>query len=229
MATRTVKLTAVKKDELMYPRYRIDLGVVAKYMEAMDSGAVFPPITVDQNMRVMDGVHRLTAYEKRQVEEVTVEVQRVRDDSEFFRRSLEMNSSHGRQFTQIDYAHMILRGRELGIDEKTIAELVHVTPGYLEEATRGWFARNKEGEMIPLKRTIQHMAGQKLTDEQVAANRKLGGWGATFYINQISMLLENDLINMENKQTMEALRKLEENLRMFFMGRQKYAKMRRTA
>lgn len=229
MAIRTVKLAALKRDDLIYPRFRVDKATVSRYVESMDSGSKFPPILVDQDMRVLDGIHRLEAYTRRQTETVDVEVVRVRNDSEFFKKSLEVNSSHGHPFTQIDYAHMILKGRELGVDERTIAELVHVTPGYLEEATRGWFARNNEGKLIPLKRTIQHMAGQKLTADQIEANRKLGGWGATFYVNQINMLLENDLINTEHNGTMEALKTLQENLRLFFMGQEKHARARKAS
>ena len=68
------------------------------------------------------------------------------------------------------------------------------------------------GLHVPIKRTIQHMAGKKLSKEQVSANDKLGGMHAVFYMNQLATLIESKLLDLENPKVMESLKRLHELL-----------------
>jgi hypothetical protein len=61
---------------------------------------------------------------------------------------------------------------------------------------------------VPLKRTIQHMAGRTLTAAQMAVNKKLSGMEQLFYVNQIVLLIENGLLDMANEDLVERLRHL---------------------
>lgn len=191
-------LTKVVIDESLYPRYRESAGTISQYAEAKRAGAQFPPIKLDQNYRLIDGLHRYRADELNGAEFVEYELERVKNDLDFFKRAMTANAHHGHRYTSIDYAHMVLRGEELGLNSNEIAELVYVTPGFLEEATRDWFALNGKKEKVALKRTIRHMAGRKLTNDQLDANRKISGMNQTFYINQLALLLDNDLFDTEN-------------------------------
>jgi len=66
----------------------------------------------------------------------------------------------------------------------------------------------KVREPIQLKRTIKHMAGQTLTKGQALANRQLSGLGQSFYVNQIILLIENNLLNPEDDYLMDRLQEL---------------------
>lgn len=214
----TMKREAIRVDEDLYPRFSQDDSIKSAYAEAMRAGAEFPPVVVDQHGRLIDGVHRLGAYDINGVKVIPVERVKVKDDLDLFRRAMTANAHHGRRYTSIDYAHIVLKGRKLGLADEEIAPLVYVTPGFLEDVTRDWFALNTKKEQVAIKRTIKHMKGRKLTDDQVAANQRLGGMQPGFYINQIMLLMDNDLIDTENPKIMEKLRELQESLGRFFLG-----------
>lgn len=220
-----IPLERVVIDESLYPRYREDRQVIASYAEAMRAGADFPPVKLDQNNRLIDGLHRFRAAELNQQSKIRFERERVKDDVDFFRRAMVANSHHGRRYTQIDYAHMVIRGREMGMKDDDIARMLFVTPGYLEEATRDWFAMNTRGtQQVPIKHSIKHMRGRRLNEGQLEANRKLSGWNQSFHVSQLLLLLNNDLIDTENEKLVASLAVLQEALGQFFMGLQKKAR-----
>lgn len=214
----TMNRAAIRVDEALYPRHDQAKQVAAQYAEAKRAGAKFPPIRVDQHGRLIDGLHRLMADDINGVTQIEVERVKVKDDNEFFKLAITANAHHGVRYTGIDYAQMVLRGREMGIPDDEIAKLVYVTPGYLEEAIRDWFALNNKSEAVALKRTIKHMRGRKLNAGQMEANKKLSGMNQGFYVNQLRLLLENDLIDTENPKLVENLQGLQEALGNFFMG-----------
>lgn len=220
----TMNREAIKIDEDLYPRYAFDRTLVSTYVEAMRTGTEFPPLKVDQNGRLIDGLHRLKAYEALDITQIPIEREKVKDDVDFFERALTANAHHGRRYTHIDYANMVLKAKELGIDNDRIAKLVYVTPGFLEEVTRDWFALNGNSERVALKRTIRHMKGRKLNKGQLEANKKLSGMQPAFYANQIVLLCDNDLIDTENTKTIEALQRCQESLANFFLGLAKRGK-----
>lgn len=222
----TLKRERIHVDETVYPRYREDRSVINHYAESMGAGAEFPAIEIDQTGSVIDGVHRLRAYDMLGVTAIPVVRKTVKSQAEFFALALEANAHHGKQFTQIDYANMVMKGRELGLSSDLIAKIVHVTPGFLNTVTKDWFAKSPSGAAIPLKRTLAHMGGKTLTEEQVLANKKAGGWPAGFYVTQVRNLIENDLINTEDNKVMTNLEQLQESLRLFFMGRAKAMRAR---
>lgn len=214
----TIKRELIKVDETLYPRYARSKGTINNYSEAIGSGAKFPPLEIDQNNRLIDGIHRLMAYDRNGIIDIPVKITHVANEVAFFEAALKANAHHGHRYTHIDYAHMVLKGQELGLSNFDIARLVYVTPGYLDEVTRDWFARDKSGALVPLKRTIRHMKGLTLTDEQLAVNKKLAGMHPSFYANQIVMLCDNDMIDTDSEATLAKLRELEDSVRQFLAG-----------
>jgi hypothetical protein len=68
---------------------------------------------------------------------------------------------------------------------------------------------------MPIKRTIAWKAGSKLTKGQVDANRQLSGMNQQFYVNQILLLMDNDLIDPSDLLMLERLKLLHERLTQF--------------
>ena len=54
------------------------------------------------------------------------------------------------------------------------------------------------------------MAGQSLTKKQLEANGKLGGQEQGFYVTQLILLLENNLLDREDGVLMTKLKRLRE-------------------
>jgi hypothetical protein len=68
------------------------------------------------------------------------------------------------------------------------------------------------GLSIPLKRTIAHMAGRRLTKAQSQANDGLSGMNQSFYANQLISLIENGLLDKADEKLFERLTRLRELL-----------------
>ena len=197
-----VKRESIRIVSELYPRYKPDNTVAVTYAEAYKAGADMPAVVIDQHGRLIDGLHRLMAQDSQNAKEIEVKRVTVKDDADFFKRALEANASHGERYTHIDYANMIIKGKKLGIPLARIATLVHVTPGFLEVVSKDWFGKDNAGHPVALKRTIRHMRGRTLTKGQEEANNKLGGMHPTFYMNQVILLMNNELLDVDSDVTM---------------------------
>lgn len=71
------------------------------------------------------------------------------------------------------------------------------------------YSESPDSGPVPLKRTIRHMAGERLTKPQQEANQKLSGMAPAFYVNQLILLLENGLMPGDDEN-------LESRLRILF-------------
>ena len=96
----TLALAALHLDVELQPRETIDLDLVAEYAEAIEAGAIFPPVVAFQNgaaeLLLADGWHRRYAHAKAGREVIKVEV-RKGDRMDALRHSLSANATHGRQ------------------------------------------------------------------------------------------------------------------------------------
>jgi hypothetical protein len=202
----------------LYPRRQVDSHHVAAMVEAHHAGVKFPPIVCDEkSKRVTDGFHRVRTFERvfdDPTTKVRVELRAYASDEEMFRDAMRMNASHGRALAAYDRTHCILRAEQLGITPEHIAADLQITTEAIGKLTANRVGeltgrkRNGHARRVPLKRTIAHMSGQRLSKAQVAANDKLGGMQQLFYVNQLITLIENDLLDKGNDGLVEALRKL---------------------
>jgi hypothetical protein len=212
-----LKVSELIVDFDLYPRAEINTQHAHYMAEALAAGAEFPLIVADQkSKRIVDGVHRHRVYGKALGPDAEIEVhlKSYRNDAEMFIDAMRLNSNHGRALTTFDRTHCILRAEALKISMDQIAASLHLTKdavGDLRKERVGTM-HGPRGGVIALKRTIRHMAGHKLTSEQSDANDRLSGMDQLFYVNQLILLLENDLIDTSNEKLMEGLSKLRDLL-----------------
>lgn len=204
---RTFKVSELVFDFGFYPRMQVDAQHTAYIADAMAAGYEFPPIIVDKaSRRIVDGFHRARGAQKLHGKDATITgiEKHYKDDREMFLDAMRYNSSHGRTLTVYDRAHCALLGADLEIDDEALAGALHVSTQSIGELRTNRFAKS-DSKLIPIKRTIAHFAGRRLTKGQVEANRKLSGMEQTFYANQLILLIENDLLETANENLMERL------------------------
>ena len=90
--------TVVIRDDL-YPRLKTNPRLVEAYSENVD---VLPPIEVNQHNHLIDGRHRLTAYEMAGLEYIPVLVTETQNDGHLLRLACQRNASHGEQLSNAD-------------------------------------------------------------------------------------------------------------------------------
>ena len=217
MKAKMIVLSALVMDFGIYPRAKVDSQHVGYMREALRAGHKFPPIIIDRKTkRVIDGFHRLRMYQAELDKNAKIEVieKTYKTEKELFLDAIRYNADHGRALTSFDRSHAAGIADGLSIDPDAVASAMNMTVERLGELKVSRSATIGTGRAItvPIKRTIRHMAGRKLSKPQHEANRKLGGMNQTFYVNQLITLIENDLLDTDSEELMQRLSKLHELL-----------------
>jgi len=207
---RAIKVSELVFDFNLYPRQRVDCQHVSEMVEAEKAGVTLPPILIDKrSKRIVDGFHRAKMRQRIDGSEATIQaVEKVyRSDQEMFLDAMRHNASHGRALSSYDRAHAVILAGHLGLDDQAVAGALSITAQRVESLRVNKSATAGKLQ-VPIKRTIHHMAGAKLTKKQFEANKKLGGMEQLFYVNQIIVLIESGLLDKNNQDLMEKLDKL---------------------
>lgn len=209
---KTVPIAKPLLDYTIYPRAQVDSQHVHYMRQALKSGASLPPIIVcKKSLRVVDGFHRLTAMRLEFGDESTIEVieKSYASEKELFLDAIRLNAPHGRRLTTFDRAHCLIIAKDLRIAVADIASAMSMTVDALGELRTDRVGELRvsggQNKPIALKRTIRHMAEKPLTDKQSAANDKLSGMQQSFYVNQVILLLENNLLDRSDENLLERL------------------------
>lgn len=209
-----IKASKVLLDYNLYPRADISSFNVTSLVDALKSGCILPPIIVDRtSKRVIDGFHRVKAYQKAYGPDAMVPCiyEDYPDEAAMFLAAMKANSSHGRSLSPYDRARCLSRAEELHLEITVVAQSLNMTVeslGVMKMARLGTF----ESQPVVLKRTTAHLAGSELTAEQVDYNRHAGGPPATFFINQLILMLESDSVDWDNEKVVKGLKRLYELL-----------------
>lgn len=210
-----MKLCEMILDYNLYPRQHVDATHVGYLREAILAGSELPPILVDAvSNRVVDGFHRHGAYLGLYDENYDTPVvkKKFKTEADLFLAAVRANSAHGYRMSRLDQAHCLINATHLDIDTSDLAQALHVSAERID-ALRIEKTAKFGSQPIALKRTIAHKAGQRLTKKQVETNRRLGGMRQTFYVNQLIMLIENDLLDTQNVELMLRVKRLAEVLK----------------
>ncbi len=208
---QTVKAASLILDYNLYPRAQVDALHVKEMCDADKAGVEFPPVVADhESKRVTDGFHRITKQLRLHGEgaEIQCNFKKYKSEREMFMDAMHMNAHHGRNLCAFDKAHCIAKALDFGIPDDAIAGSLAVTVERIELIRTTKMASIKGADVkltMPIKNTIRHKAGKTLTVRQQETNVKLGGMNQVFYVNQLIMLIESDLLDKENDKLMERL------------------------
>lgn len=209
--TKKMAVGSLIVDFSIYPRSDVDSQHIAYMREAEDAGMKLPPIVIERkSKRVVDGVHRTRMYRGKYGDEHLVEVieRDYLNEAEMFLDAVRCNASHGRMLTRHDRTHCILLSEKLKVPQDELASALSMKVekvGELRVGRVGELRVGKTVKPIPLKRTISHMHGKKLTKSQSEANDRLSGMNQSFYVNQLIILIESGLLDTNNENLMERL------------------------
>lgn len=211
---RKMKAAELILDFDLYPRNNVDSHNVRALSDVISEGGELPPVIADKkSKRVVDGVHRVKATIKvfGADAEIAVIEKVYKTEADMFLDAIRYNASHGAKLDTCDRTHCLIVAERLGIPADSVAGVLHIP---IVKATRLLSGRTaRMGNLtVPLKRTIQHKAGMKLTKRQQEANENLSGMRQVFYVNQLIELIESELIDLSDERLVERLIKLRELL-----------------
>ena len=195
MAIRQLAASSLIQDFKLYPRAQVDSYHVGEMVESLRAGTMLPPIIADrESKRIIDGFHRVRAHQRAFGinAKVRVDLRDYPDEATMFKEAMTLNSSHGRNLTMYDKTRCLLLAKEMGIERTVVSTALNITVERADQLLLDRVAAS--GEV--LKRTMHHLAGKTLTEEQAEHNRaRAGGLDQLFYINQVVALLETDSID----------------------------------
>jgi hypothetical protein len=224
MTDQLTRVPAVElvEDLSLYPRLQVDDWYVSRLAEALRSGATLPPIVADRkSRRIVDGFHRRRAALRAfgPTAEVEVLFRDYPDERSLYLDALRLNAHHGKRLTTAEEVRAVIRGQELGIEPRVIADTLAIRVEKLEGLLERKTARGTVEPIVVLKPSFGHLAGEKLTREQELANKHSGGHQASFYARMLIQLLESGAVDENNRTLMERLARLHELLTEFWAVR----------
>lgn len=211
---KKVALATLVEDFSLYPRNKVNDSHIGDLVRSVQGGAKLPPIVVDAaSLRIVDGVHRRRAWLRVLGEEAaaTVELRHYANDAELFLDAVALNSVHGQKLDRHDQTRIVLKLREFQISDEMIAVNLHVPVQEVETLSVRVVFSN-EGEAVPMKRGLEHLRGQKFTRAQLEAAGSVRSAEAGRLALELSRLLKNDLVNLEDEQIVVRLRELADAL-----------------
>lgn len=218
MAKQTMPVCDLIEDMAVYPRHAIDNTHVANLALAITSGVTLPPIVAqDKTKRLVDGWHRARAYRRVHGPNhpVQVELVQYKTEADLLLDAVARNSSHGRRLDHIDQARCAIMLERVGVETLKIAAALHVTTARVEQLTVRVAKAPAESshtvtgsQVVALKRGAAHLAGRKLTKEQVAAHGSLPGTSLTLTARQLEKALRAGLVDLTDDRLLDALRDL---------------------
>lgn len=152
---KRVCILEIVRDWALWPRYEaneLDATNLARIKEAIRAGQELPPIIVDENMRIVDGFHRHSAYLSLfgDTAEVVVEIRKYANDSDVFLDAAEINTKGPLPLSPRDQVHCLLKLRKMKVPMSVICQRLGITKekaaNFLEKRT----AKTKNGDRIPL-------------------------------------------------------------------------------
>lgn len=209
---RNMKAVELILDFDLYPRNNLDSFNVKSMVDVLSSEGELPPVVIDRkSKRVVDGFHRVRAYLRFGGKEVEIAVieKNYKNDAAIFIDAMKYNACHGTRLDQADRVHCSIVAERLSIPAETVAGALHIPIKKFGNLVNDRTA--KCGKLtIPLKQTIRHMAGKKLSKKQREANEHSSGMNQQFYANQLIELIEADLLDTNDPKLMERLSVLSE-------------------
>lgn len=212
---KTLPLAQLVEDLDFYPRHAVDGSHVQALVFALESGATLPPIVADKkSKRITDGWHRGRAYRRFLGPEATVDVELVNYPNESAMKldAAHRNATHGRRLDAMDRTRCVLMLRESGFNDVQIATALHLPEKRVEKLSiKIATAPKSSGETVPgtssiaLKRSVAHLAGKRLTKEQVTTHAMLPGTSFLLIARQLYGALEQGMINLEDERLVEQL------------------------
>jgi len=141
---KQIKEIIIRMD--LYPRQDVDNKKIQEYSEHVD---LLPPIIINQDNILIDGLHRLRANKQADNKEIEVIIEKTESENEVYLRAIETNATHGLQLSMKDKQSVAVKLYDLKNRERLIKSL-SISP----RAFDGWVSTKAKQLKENLNETI---------------------------------------------------------------------------
>jgi len=142
-----VRIADIVWDPSIYPRAKWNTATVDRYVEAMLAGEIFPAMIVERDtLRLLDGKHRLLAYQKAEIDEAPVETVTVPDGVPVKLFAASLSARHGDRMSNADLKDVCreVYGANPDYKGKDVAKLLGITEGAVSGYVSDLLAKRRE-------------------------------------------------------------------------------------
>jgi hypothetical protein len=221
MKSEKIKVSALQPHDAVIEIRSVNTMTVSRYRIAMRNGDTFPPVTIDQDNRIVSGCHRHAAALAEFGEDHQIEAIRktYADEAERIEDAITENARHGMPLDGWSRKKAAHRLAELGRDEKAIANLLGVSVRRVHEmGGETVFIRGQGNRRtaVPVKRGLEHLVGQTVTKSQYEAHANHHVGKPVYSLaKQLTDCIESGWIDRDNAATMAQLEQLHAALETF--------------
>ena len=215
-----VKTDEIKLDNNFYPRFKQSWVTVQDYAESMRIGAKFPPIVLGKHwgkFYLIDGFHRLKAYEQNGVKYVETEILKIKNKQQIYIEAVKLNAIHGRPFSFQEKINIAVNLEKMKIAPETITKIIGIGRKKLKQFKVEKISYTPSGNEVILKKPLEHLAGLNLDEEQLNSQEKIiGGLGQAQIINSLIEMIDSETINLNHKIVKRRIKTLYRKLKKLF-------------
>lgn len=216
---KLLRIGSIKVDKEIYPRMHTDFVTIARYINALKSGAVFPPITVaklGKEYFLIDGMHRIEANKANKQTHIQAEILDLPDKKQIYLEAVKRNISHGKQFTTQEVTQIMITLEDWNLSEQQISEIIRIPATSIKPFIASRMTRITETqEQIALKNPLRHLAGGFMSQDMEEEQKDMRGTSQVDLFDDMISLFENDWIDKENPLIQSRIRKLIKLLDVF--------------
>ena len=216
-----MKISEVVIEAKLYPRTNISGNwfTISRYMNALNSGAVFPPIVVAEHngkYYLVDGLHRTKATQALKQTHIQADVLEGLTQKEIYLEAVKRNMTHGQQFTTQEVTNICVKLEEMKLSKQEIAEIVRIPADKLTRFVADRVMRVGDTTMA-LKKPLAHLSGTSVAEfEEGSVGMSIEAINDRFsigtpqeeIITSLISLLKNGLIDEQDHLINGRLRKL---------------------
>ena len=188
MAVKEVDIKDIKIRDDLYPREKIHEDTIQSYMESLDQ---LPPIVLNQDNEVINGVHRLKAHERAGRSIIKCKIDETKSDGDFYKKAVESNAKQGKQLSRKEKKRASTKLFKFGYkNTKEIAKILSVSESCIYKWTKNI---RDELEEETKREIITEYLHAELTQEQVAKKFGIEQGTISKYIKEIF-----EIVNLQN-------------------------------
>lgn len=189
-------LSWLTEDPEVYPRNNVSAVHVDDLVHALNAGATLPDPVADAATGILvDGFHRTRALRRFLDDDdavIGVQVRDFPDKAAMLIASARLNSAHGLSLSRYDQKLVIVKARQVGIADADIAGALNMPVERLIRISV-LVAEDSGGIAVPLKNGTAHLAGHRLSDEQISALRRARGGSARSKADDLARTLQTGI------------------------------------
>jgi hypothetical protein len=212
---KTINLDEVFFDEELYPRSSVYWQVSFAYSEEMKAGAKFPPIVLalyKKKLYLVDGKHRIDAHTLLKKKTIEAEIYTGWNKNKIFEEAIKRNITHGRVLSPFEKRKLVLKLRGMKYGDQAISDLIQVPLERLENFIAQRLINTLTGAEI-VKTEISHVVDKGFSGEDISnIQKEMYSKSQVSLLKEVVTLLENNLLDLENKEVQILTQKLRQLL-----------------